>query len=165
MTIHKKLETLANMAIIVVACLLGTVIVRNYLLTPRSTQAANQSTTKFEQLSSIGVNWQQSKQTLVLALSTQCHYCTDSAPFYRQVVSAPRTTRLLALLPQPIAESREYLNRLGVSVDDIKQVQFSTINITGTPTLLLIDENGFVRKSWIGKLGEDQQAEVLKEIS
>jgi hypothetical protein len=166
-TIYKKVEMAANVAIIAVAALLGTVIVRNYLISPRTQQTtAGESGPNSESLSTIGVDWKQSRQTLVLALSTGCHYCTDSAPFYRQLASIPRSTRLIALLPQPVAESRDYLKSLGVTVDDVKQVQFSSIKIGGgTPTLLLINENGLVTKSWIGKLAEDQQKEVLKEIS
>jgi len=166
MTIYKKVEMAANVAIIAVAALLGTVIVKNYLISPRTQQTtAGESGPNSQNLSTLGVDWKQSKQTLVLALSTGCHYCTDSAPFYRQLASIPRSTRLIALLPQPIAESRDYLRSLGVTVDDVKQVQFSSIKINGTPTLLLVNANGLVTKSWIGKLAEDQQKDVLKEIS
>ena len=166
MTLYKKTEMAANIAIIAVAVLLGTVIVKKYLIGTRQQQTtADRSTSNSENLSTIDVNWKQSKHTLILALSTECHYCTESAPFYKKLVNVPRTTRLLALLPQPVAESREYLKRFGIVVDDVKQVQFDGINIRGTPTLLLVNENGVVTKSWIGKLAEDQQADVLREIS
>lgn len=166
MTIYKKVEMAANVAIIIVAVLLGTVIIKNHIISPRTQQSpASVSTPKSENLSTIGVDWTQSKQTLILVLSTECHYCSESAPFYRQLASIPRSTRLIALLPQPVAESRDYLKKLGVGVDDVKQIEFSTIQVSGTPTLLLVNANGTVTKTWIGKLPDDQQKEVLKAIS
>ncbi len=38
--VGKKIEVAANVAIIVVACLLGTVLVKNYLVTKRTEQAS-----------------------------------------------------------------------------------------------------------------------------
>src|SRR5260370_41573734 len=36
-------------------------------------------------LSSLDINWKEHKQTLVLALSSNCHFCTASADFYRKL--------------------------------------------------------------------------------
>lgn len=34
-----------------------------------------------------GVAWNESRETLVMALSSECRYCTESAPFYQRLVS------------------------------------------------------------------------------
>ena len=53
-TIYKKIEMAANVAIIVVAVLLATVIVRNDLISPRLNQATDSSSTlKPEDLSAL----------------------------------------------------------------------------------------------------------------
>lgn len=165
--VYKKVELAANVAIIAVACLLATVLVKTYLIVPRQQPTIVDKGASFDSkgLSDIGIDWKQSERTLILALSTGCHFCTESAPFYRQLATAHRSARLIALLPQPLPESQDYLNKLGVKVDDVRQVQFGAINISGTPTLILVDANGVVTKSWIGKLAEDDQKDVLKQIS
>jgi thioredoxin-related protein len=53
------------------------------------------------------------------------------------------------------------LEGAGVHVDDVKQAQLSTIGVTGTPTLLLVDSTGKVANVWQGKLQPDQEAGVL----
>lgn len=60
--------------------------------------------------------------------------------------------KLLALLPQSVMEGKQYLEKLGVPVDDLRQVQLQSIGVTGTPTLLLVDSTGTVVDVWAGKL-------------
>src|SRR5437764_10648978 len=119
----KQTEVMANFTIIVVAGLLAVVVVRDHLLT-RAPVSASQSASQPREsanqiangtkLSSLDVDWKQSKQTLVLAISSVCHFCTDSAPFYRTLIQNKRDTRVVAILPQPVEEGKVYLQRLGV---------------------------------------------------
>src|SRR5690349_15137463 len=100
MKINKKIELAANVAIIVVACLLATVLVKNYLVTSR-TQPASKSESQLVNaptVSVLDIDWRQSKQTLLLAVSSTCHFCTESAPFYKQLANARGKTRLIAVL-------------------------------------------------------------------
>ena len=172
--VSKKIELIANLAIIVVACLLGTVLIKNYLVTKRTEQASKSESQRVQSesqpvssptVSSLDIDWKQNKQTLILAISSSCHFCTESGPFYKQLANGRgRGTRFIALLPQPINESRSYLARLGVAVDEIKQAPLSSINVRGTPTLMLVGSDGVVIKTWIGKLAEEQQQEVLNRV-
>jgi hypothetical protein len=43
----------------------------------------------------------------------------------------------------------------------VKQATLSTIGVTGTPTLLLVDNTGTVANVWQGKLQPDQEGGVL----
>ena len=64
-------------------------------------------------------NWRRSRQTLVLVLREGCRFCTDSAEFYQRLVktiSAKADSRLLAVLPGQVEDSRSYLKALGVSI-------------------------------------------------
>jgi hypothetical protein len=76
--VSKKIELVANVAIIVVACLLGVALVKNYL-SPKTAettvqqQVANTTPGKLT-VSSLDVDWKQNKLTIVLALSTECHF-------------------------------------------------------------------------------------------
>jgi hypothetical protein len=108
---YKKIELLANVAIIAVALLLGVVLVKRFLLPspppPGPPQAAQIKPGTKVQLD--GVNWGDSSQTLVLALSDTCRFCTESAEFYQRLARhrAERGgPRLVAVLPQPVAQGR-----------------------------------------------------------
>ncbi|HEX2270633.1 MAG TPA: hypothetical protein VHH35_13895 [Pyrinomonadaceae bacterium] len=167
----KKLEVATHIAIIVVAILLCVILVKNYLL-PRNEQQANapaprQQVAAGARLALPDVDWARNRRTLVAVLSTTCRFCTESAALYQQIAterSKRDDVRTIALFPQPVAEAQQYLNQLGVTVDEIKQVEPSAVNARGTPTLLMVDESGTVRKVWVGKLPPDKEAEVLAEL-
>jgi hypothetical protein len=159
-----KLENLANLATILVSLLLSAVLVKVFLL-PQSAPAPGrpqpQAGMNIKQ-SLPGVDWAKNKRTLVLAISTQCHYCTESAPFFQRIQKERATDlKLVAVLPQAVDESRKYLEGEGVQVDDVKQAPVASIGVTGTPTMLLVNASGVVTNIWVGKLEPGQQGQVL----
>ncbi len=161
----RRIEFIANVAIIVVATLLAIVLTQQYLL---RTTIKNDHGLLADQQSHIGtrlslpdIDWNKNRQTLVLAISSNCHFCTESAAFYRQLSTNKRKTQVIAVLPQPVEEGRSYLERIGVSVDEIRQLPLDQIGVHGTPTLLLVDASGVVTKFWVGKLPPTQEAAVL----
>jgi hypothetical protein len=165
----KKIEVTANVAIIVVAVLLGVVLIRSfYSSRPRAhTQETAAAMPPGTRLPLSGFDWKTNDRTLILALSTQCHFCTDSASFYQRVAQQRATTpslRVLAVLPQPIDESREYLKKLGVTVDEIKQLELNTLGVNATPTIIVANNEGVVTDSWRGKLTAEKEAEVLSKM-
>ena len=87
-TFYKKVELFANIAIIIVAILFSAVLVRRYLLTDsHDHQAETEPQIKAgTKLSLPGVDWAKNEQTLLLVLSKDCRYCTESAPFYQRLV-------------------------------------------------------------------------------
>jgi hypothetical protein len=114
-----------------------------------------------------GMNWATNKQTLLLVLRDGCHFCSDSAPFYQQVVKeqgAQRDTMLAAILPGAVADSRAYLNRLGVPIKDVRQASLGALGISGTPTLLLVNAQGVASKAWVGRLPTDKEDEVINAL-
>jgi len=164
--ISKKIEIAANIAIVVVAFLLTTVLVKNYLIN-RHLESADVSSIDplaSPDLNSLNIDWRVKRETLVLAVSTTCHFCTESAGFYKQLAQHRGSIRIVAVLPQPVDEGKRYLDGLGITVDDIKQASLSTINVTGTPTLILVNEDGKVSKTWIGKLDSQKEIEVLEKM-
>jgi hypothetical protein len=114
-----------------------------------------------------GIDWAQSQQTLVMALQTTCRFCSDSGPFYQELIrdrAKFARTRIVAVLPQVVEESKAYLGRLGVSVDDIRQGALAEIGVRGTPTLLLVNSAGVVTDVWAGKLQPTVEKEVLDRL-
>jgi hypothetical protein len=119
-----------------------------------------------EKISLPGVDWSRSRQNLVLALSTTCHFCSESASFYKRLIpdATDHGTRVVAVLPQPVNASRSYLDNLGVPVPQIFQGSLDSIDVGGTPTLLLVDANGKIRKAWAGKLEPEREDEVVASL-
>ncbi|HEX8561270.1 MAG TPA: hypothetical protein VF668_24475 [Pyrinomonadaceae bacterium] len=160
----KRLEQLANVAIIIVALLLGGVLVKRYLLPQAPSPQAEARIQPGTKLSVPGVEWGKNERTLLLVLSTSCHFCTESSPFYQRLAQEKAKkggVGLVAVLPQSVSESQKYLSGLGVSVDDIKQASPDAVQVRGTPTLIMADRAGAVVESWVGKLPAEKEAEVL----
>ena len=163
----RSIDFAANLAIIVVACLLGTVLIKNHLLIHQPDPAGKTQTQVAvgAKLSTLDIAWEKADQTLVLALSSSCHFCSESAPFYKRLILDKGSTRIVAVLPQPVEEAKGYLQRLGVSADEIRQLPLGDIGIRGTPTLLLVDASGIVKERWVGRLPTEQEASVLSALS
>ncbi len=165
---HKKIEFLANLSIIVVAVFLGGVLVKRNL--PSSHQHSAPPDTRIKpgtKLQLPNIDWAASDQTLLLALSEKCRFCIESAPFYQRLAREkinPDSPRFIAVLPQDVKSGQTYLTNLGVAVNDVKQSALSAIGVSGTPTLILVDNAGVVKESWVGKLPPAQEEEVLHRL-
>jgi hypothetical protein len=112
-------------------------------------------------------SWQSGDKTIVLAISTTCHFCTDSADFYRKLVleCKRRHVHTIAVLPQSTDEAESYLKNEGVAVDEVRQAALSDLHINGTPTLLLVDGSRIVRSVWVGKLASEGEKQVLAKLA
>jgi hypothetical protein len=161
----KKTEMVANIAIVIVAILLGVVLVKNYLL-PKPQPAMPTAVAQGTKLS-LPVDWKANGRTLVLALSTVCRYCTESGPFYQRLAQERATNpniRLVAVFPQSVADAQKYLSNLGVTVDEVRQARLDSIGVMATPTLILANADGAVAESWQGKLPGETESELLAKL-
>lgn len=171
----KTIETVANVGIAIVA-LLGAAVLAKQLVTPdrtripapsRPSSARPRAPVAGSRMSLPGVSWDRSEQTLVLVLSTTCRFCTDSASFYQRVVDESHRagkTRLLAVLPQGTSEASRYLSTLRVGIDEVIQAPLEAVHAGGTPTLILVDRSGTVKRAWLGRLPPEREAEVLGSL-
>lgn len=159
----KKLEMAANIGIVITAILVGVLFFRNYTHRQTDTEHVIALGTKFALKN---VDWQANDKNLVFAVSTQCHFCTESAGFYRKLVEACKQQHVhtIAVLPQTPTEAQAYLGGEGVSVDEIKQSDLPTLEVSGTPTLLLVDHTGAVKRVWVGKLPDTKENEVMSTL-
>ncbi|MGH9453840.1 MAG: TlpA family protein disulfide reductase [Candidatus Acidiferrum sp.] len=169
MSLSAKIETTANAATVVAAVLLSIVLVKAYLLPHSIAPTVIASAPEVVQGKSVdahllGVDWSKNHRTLVLAISTTCHFCKDSIPFYRKLGASGADVKMVAVLPQSVSEGKAYLSGEGVRVDGVRQVPLNKLGVRGTPTLLLVDEAGVVTDVWVGKLQPDQENQVLTAI-
>jgi hypothetical protein len=171
MSLPGKIETTANIATIGAAVLLSAVLIKVYLVPGllagkrTATQAADAAigTSLKDRLP--GIDWNRNGQTLVLAISTHCHFCTESAPFFRRLGDEAREkVKMVAVLPESIADAEQYLSSEGVHIDQVKQAPPGSIGVRGTPTMLLVDRGGIVTRVWVGKLDPQGQEQVMSTL-
>lgn len=166
---YKRAEFLANVAIVVVALLLAGVLAKRFLFDKReetSTTAANYQVPAGTRVPLADVDWARNRRTLLLVLQRGCHFCAESAPFYQRLAreADDAAVRLVAVLPQEVTESRQYLAELHVPVSEVRQSTLGAVGVRGTPTLLLVDSQGVVEDSWVGKLSTEREEQVLRRL-
>src|SRR5579864_5467736 len=108
------------------------------------------------------------KKWVVLVLSTQCHFCQESAPFHErltQMLQNSPDTGLIAVFPQDRQAVEQYKATYKVNFPNIiTDASLNKLQVRGTPTLLLVDQHGKVLKSWRGRLPENDEKEVRTEL-
>jgi hypothetical protein len=176
---QKRIEVAANLGILITAILLCVVLAKSLVSAPESVEnrvpTGNQPAFQTNRrpnpippgtnVSLEGVDWSKNGRTLLLALSSKCHFCTESAPFYQRLARERSRARLIALVPHTVDEGKRYLEELKVDVDEVRQVPFGSLGVRGTPTIILVGDQGSTIKSWVGKLASNTEAEVLAALN
>ena len=161
----RKMETLVNVAIILVALTICAVLTKQYLLTGAQGRAHGPEVGSKVELA--GMDLSNEDRTLLLVLQKGCHFCTESGPFYqrlaREAASRGNRVKLLAVLPQDADEGRRYLSDLGVPVERVTQAALGSLDVSGTPTLIMLTR-GKVSDVWVGALPAEREAEVLSKL-
>jgi thioredoxin-related protein len=162
----KKIELFANIAIIVVALILGFVLVKRFILND-SAPLPKQNIEIGSKVDLSMIDWAKNKNTLLLVLSKDCRYCTDSIPFYKklnQETAQSEKVKLVAVFPQDVSTAKEYLQSHGLNLNDVHQVSVNDVGVQGTPTMLLINDKGEVAGTWFGKLFEPDENKVIERL-
>jgi hypothetical protein len=158
-----RLETVVNVAMLATCVLASSAII--YKLRAESPRSSPEPFKVGAHIDHIAAGaYSGSPYTLIMYVRSTCHFCTESMPFYRTLVHDHVGTgnlRLVVAAGEPAETSRSYLAGHQVSVDDILSVS------TGvpTPTLVLVDRNGVVRKVWLGRLDETGEGDVKATLS
>lgn len=162
----KRIELVANVCIIVVALVISGALVKRFLLTP-STESDVPGVAAGTKVTLSDVDWARNGKTLLLVLSNNCKFCSTSAPFYQRLIAGVKSqqgVKVIAVLPQSVEQSREYLKSLNVLIGDVKQASPSSLGTRATPTLILVDSAGLVTDSWVGQLSADREVEVVARL-
>jgi hypothetical protein len=156
----RRLEIAVNVSIVAVCAVLCFVLVRERVL-PRSPRQVDGEVSVGSRVSLNGLSSSNSA-ALLLVVSPTCHFCVESADFYRRLLTALQGSpvRVTALLLNRTDEAPEYLKRLPVPVTHVPG-GVRQLRVRGTPTILLVDRNGIVQNVWVGKLPIEKENEVI----
>lgn len=162
--IRRKTEIAANIATFAVAIIVGVILVNRHFFTTKSTPLP--TVPIGTKISIPNIDWSKNKQTLVLALKEGCKFCTESSPFYQRLITnvASKNIQLVAVFPHSVETGGKYLEELKISISNLRHIPFDTIGVSGTPTLLLVNNEGEVTAGWIGRLPEEKESEVLNSL-
>jgi thiol-disulfide isomerase/thioredoxin len=164
------LDTVANIAIILVCAIAAFVLVRQHFFNPNAQgrppeiEAGDQ----FEELGQVvpaGMD-----RALVVALAPNCHFCEESMPFYKRLVEERNKkgskVKVIAAvgLEESKAEEQKKLDSAGVRPDALVVLPFDAIKLRGTPTIVLVDNQGEVHNVWIGKQPASGEEEILETL-
>ena len=112
-----KIETAANIVVILVAVVVGSVFLKDRFF---STPSEPNEVKAGDRLANLdGWNWGSQDQTLVLALRKGCHFCEDSAPFYQRLTTQQQggsTSAILAVFPDTADAVKEVVQSEGLRV-------------------------------------------------
>jgi len=159
-----RLETVANILIIVVAVMLIGFIGQRYLLGSSDTKKQLESLrpTVGKKVALPGVEFADRK-TVFLALQITCRYCTESMPFYKRMVEEAKEkgVKFIAVFPTKPEDGIKHMAEQGITDIEVRQAPLSSLDAGGTPTIVVTDAKGVVMNYWVGKLPPEKEAEVI----
>lgn len=168
--IRQIADSILNLLALIAAILICTVAIRYYkpgIRRSTRTSGNNESALKSgDRLRLPSITVSDNRVTLILALSTKCHWCLESADFYRDLVGANSdgAFHVVAVFPEPPSTSRAYLRSLNIEIPDVRQAQLAAIGVTATPTLVIVDHSANIEATWIGKLSAEKEGDVFRTL-
>jgi hypothetical protein len=165
----KVLDKIANLFVIVGITVFLVIVVRTQFNKPNNkptSPAATADALRGKTIQVSGLSFPRPRASVLLVISTICHFCEESLPFYRTLSGDLHgKADLLAVLPQPQLEAAAYLKAAHVEVPQVATAPPSQLGVSGTPTLLLLDRSGKVQDIWLGRLDETRQAQVRSRLA
>jgi hypothetical protein len=159
-----KLDKAANLAVILGIAVFLVVVGRNEL-TRHKPRVTSPDALTGKTISLPGVHFPQARNSFVLVLSTGCHFCQASLPFYRELASKSQgQLDMLAVFPQPQTEAQAFLQNASVTTTQVISASLDSVGVSATPTLLLVDGTGKVQAAWIGLLDEKRQQQAFSHV-
>ncbi len=154
-----------NIAILLVALVLSALLVKKFFF--RTTQDFDYRIARDARLVIKGIDWADSERTVLLALSKECKYCSESAEFYRRLaagIARQTNTRLLIVFSEKESEAEAYLKQLEVPIRELRYVSLSSLGIKNVPTLAILDRNGVVTDMWVGKFSPLEEKDLMSKL-
>jgi len=112
-----------------------------------------------------GYSWSSYPKTLVIAIRRGCPYCDASMPFYRRLGEEERSNELrahvLLVMPNDASSGGGLLRKNDVEVQGIFGQDLGVLGVSGTPTILLLDSSGHIKRGWVGLLTPNGENEVM----
>jgi thiol-disulfide isomerase/thioredoxin len=162
--VRANIELTAQIVIAIAVVIVAGLLVKR-LGFPGQTSGRLPSISAGERLTIPTVDWAQNKKTLVFFLKKDCSYCTASADLYRQLVAdaTKRNVKCVAVFPNTPEEARKYLQYIELPIENVYTGPLGDYKISGTPTVVFVDNSGTVKNVWIGAQ-TDREREMRDQL-
>jgi len=116
------------------------------------------------------VAWDHSARNVILFISSRCHFCDESSPLYRHLANLRETTppaAIYVITRDDVPTMKQYLATKQIQVDGIylAKVDYTqSLGLRGTPTLLVVDSTGTVKRSYVGKLDNSREQDLMAAL-
>jgi hypothetical protein len=170
------LEKAANVGIVVVSCaIVADIGYRHFVPAPvaSSPVAARPAPIEYKVGDTLepipGLPASPGSRSLLFVVRSTCPYCTQSMDFYQRVVQQTRSdhlpVRLVGVCLEGLDACNAYFKAHNVSMDLTVGVTLGSIKVSGTPTLLLLDERNKVTSVWTGTLAPSREQAFLLALA
>ncbi len=157
------LETIVNILTIVVAVAFLALLVHKYVL-------PNEPKAKMPTVGNIvsipGFEPSLSKRNVLLVLMKGCRFCEDSMTFYKDLVrrTLQNEARTIAVFPPKTENAEGYVQQFGLDSVQVTFAPLGDLDVDGTPTLFVTDQEGRIISYWVGRLSKEKEAEVYSQL-
>lgn len=154
----KVLNMAANVFLVAASGLLGTAAWYRYFHVPPTNASKSAGAVPFrpgDRAPQIrGIDYASAQRSLVIFLSTTCHYCEASAPFYNKLHAVAEGTngkwKFFTVFSQPGEQVQAFKARLNLAAYVLPGVEFRSFGVHSTPTAILVGKTGVVDRVWLG---------------
>jgi len=163
-----KLETVTHVFLIGVCCLAGGLLIEQRFFPSPEDGAAPSRELVGREVKLPGADWQAAPLSVLLQISSTCHFCNESMPFYKQLMAArqAQTAKVPVIVASAdaVAVMRKHLEDQQVVVDKVLHSRLESFG-TGTPTVYIVDSKGVVKRVFMGKLDSSGEKELLAIVT
>lgn len=170
MGVKRVVELSANIAIVFVCLLIVVTLITHKGIHFGNRYASNSTSDLSGQtLPAIsGYVWSDHPRTLLLVIQRGCKFCQASLPFYKHLDELEKEkilrAHVLTVMPNDKNSGESMLHTAGLNVESIFNQSLASMNVSGTPTVLLLDPRGRITKSWVGQLNSQEEQEVIAAV-
>lgn len=115
-----------------------------------------------------GVDYRHADRTVLLVVSSHCGSCTQSMPFFTEIVSmasrAPSRLQVIAVGLEGAEAAKAYLKQHGCHPGKVVPLQSSALRVSATPTIIAVERDGLILGVWRGLQSPDRQERILRQL-
>ena len=163
-----KLETATHVFLIALCCLAGGLLIEQRFFSQPDAGAPAPASVVGREIRLPGADWQSAPVSVLLQISSTCHFCNDSMPFYRQLMAArqasPAKVPVIVASADAVAVIEQHLADEKLSVDKVLHSRLEGFGVV-TPTVYIVDSKGMVERVFVGELDSAGQKELLSIVA
>lgn len=159
------LDKLTNIAVVVASvAIVSQVTQQQYAAHIATTRGVYKAGDRIQNTTELAL--EKAPLTVMLGTASTCHFCTASMDFYGQLTTQAKVdgVRVIGVTGESPTENHKYLESHNITVERIVSQGRNHIDITATPTLLVVKSDGTVVSAYRGKLTDDQEQELLQTV-